>query len=176
MRCARSRCASCGLLPPSKLFARNDQRAVSFAAGAQRHFRCLQRPKSAVHSRSSCCRQPGLRPWPNRWPSVPSLGAEDELRKQGIQDDEEQRLLSNLRITVGVRWRSALRVSLGLPSGAAPHRPQVLFSAVSPRLQACLPPLLQPLSVQSPGGGSAAPATRTWSTGKKVGRGPAWPF
>lgn len=49
---------------------------------------------------------------------------EDELRKQGIQDDEEQRLLSNLRIT--------------------------------------------PLSVQSPGGGSAAPATRTWSTGKKV--------
>ncbi|PRW45149.1 hypothetical protein C2E21_6203 [Chlorella sorokiniana] len=48
---------------------------------------------------------------------------EDELRKQGIQDDEEQRLLSNLRIA--------------------------------------------PLSVQSPAGG-AAPATRGWSTGKKV--------
>ncbi|KAI7835630.1 hypothetical protein COHA_010486 [Chlorella ohadii] len=49
---------------------------------------------------------------------------EDELRKQGIQDDEEQRLLSNLRIA--------------------------------------------PLSVQSSGGGAAAPATRGWTTGKKV--------
>jgi hypothetical protein len=28
---------------------------------------------------------------------------EDELRKQGINDDEEQRLLSNLRVKVGHR-------------------------------------------------------------------------
>lgn len=37
---------------------------------------------------------------PSRSPALPCPCAEDELRKQGIQDDEEQRLLSNLRIAV----------------------------------------------------------------------------
>jgi len=47
---------------------------------------------------------------PTRSPFLACLRAEDELRKQGIQDDEEQRLLSNLRIAVSVSAAASLRI------------------------------------------------------------------
>ena len=45
--------------------------------------------------------------------------AEDELKSQGIQDDEEQRLLSNLRVKVSAASPARLR-----QRAAQAHRPR----------------------------------------------------
>ena len=112
-------------------------------------------------------------PPPTRSPSLPCLRTEDELRKQGIQDDEEQRLLSNLRIAVSVSAAASLRFrTRSLCPVAWSRRAHCTLTKPPPFVRH---PLLQPLSVQSPGGGAAAPATRGWSTGKKVGAAVALP-
>jgi hypothetical protein len=92
---------------------------------------------------------------------------QDELRKQGINDDEEQRLLSNLRVKVRRSGPGARRLS---PAAAwrngrtAVDARNCVDSYVNNLVRISFGCALQPLSVQA-----TTPATQSgWSKKQKI--------